>query len=105
MRRAREDVAGLSLDAATARLGAYVLTSPSTLSRLESLEVVPVVRTQRARAYLACLIYGVDPGELALDEGDLPPGIARALRGVSRRRLSHPVTGRYAEIPWWGDVA
>lgn len=76
--RVRETVAGLTLDDAAALAGHYMLTTGSTISRLESLDVVPTgprARSRRQLAYVLCRAYRVDPAEFGLDGGDVPPGV------------------------------
>jgi hypothetical protein len=78
MCRAREDVAGLTLKQAVELLGYLMPSSDSTISRLESFDVVPTgprSRTMRQRAYLLCAVYDVDPTDLDLYPDDLPPGL------------------------------
>ena len=78
MKRAREGVAGLTLDEATFLVGHWMLTTKSTIARLERHPVVPVgprTRAQRQLAYVLCLCYEIDPAEFDLGPGDLPPGL------------------------------
>lgn len=105
MKRAREDVAELNLNTAAELIGRLVLTSGSTISRLEALRAAPSDRVQRARAYLACLVYGVDPAELGLTPDDLPTEIAKGIEGgwVDLNPLS--VTDGYAPLAWWNGAA
>lgn len=88
LKRAREDVAQVSLDAAASALSAYIFVSGPTLSRLESRTIAPIDRRQRGTAYLACVGYGVNPAELGLTAEDLPPGIPlniSLMAGIRRR--------------------
>lgn len=58
--------------------GYFVICSDSTISRIESLDTIPDgPRSTRRRqlAYVLCLAYRVDPGELGLTDGDNPPGL------------------------------
>lgn len=90
MRRAREDVAEMSLERAVAAAGDYLLTSTSTISRLESSTDVPTMARQRQLALVLCLAYDVDPAEFGLSPDDAPTGW-----GVWP---SGSVTGRYARL-------
>ena len=78
-KRAREQVAGLTMDEAIELAGTYVITSKATISRLEHSPEAPTVfgkdRTRRQLAYILCLAYGVDPAEFDLSPRDVPPGV------------------------------
>jgi transcriptional regulator with XRE-family HTH domain len=89
IRRAREDVAGLTNEQAAAELNKYTSGSMSTISRLEHSPSVPPQRRTREKAILLCHIYGIDPAELDLDVDELPIMLKRALR--------FPVTPREPE--------
>lgn len=55
-----------------------MLTTESTISRLESLPSEPSGHRSASRrqlAYILCHVYGVDPAEFGLSPDDLPPGI------------------------------
>lgn len=80
-RRAREDVAGYKLEVAAEAVSRYKLTSASALSRMEKREGPPPNRSARGTAYIACVIYGVDPADLDLDPDDVPA----ALLGMIKR--------------------
>lgn len=84
--RAREDVAGLLMEPAVAKIGRYMDTSTGTLSRLEGLAEVPDVRSRRQLACIALVIYGIDPGLFGLGRDDLPPAIYAALKRDGRIR-------------------
>ena len=77
--RAREDVAGLNLDEAAATAGHYVMTTASTISRLERLPTEPTGPRQRSRrqlAYVLCAyVYNVDPADFGLSSEDVPPNL------------------------------
>ena len=78
MRRAREDVAGLSLAAAAELVSPYLFTSGSNISRMEQLDGVPSGAQSRSRRHLAVVLvlaYGMDPAEFGLDLDDLPTGV------------------------------
>ena len=56
-----------------------MLTTDSTISRLESLNEVPSGprnQSRRQLAYILCMAYMVDPAEFELTADDLPPGLA-----------------------------
>jgi hypothetical protein len=75
-RRAREDVGGYSrLEDAAAQVSRYKLTSASALSRMERLDGPPPNRSTRGTAYIACVVYGVDPSDLDLDPDDVPAAL------------------------------
>jgi transcriptional regulator with XRE-family HTH domain len=80
IRRAREDVAGLTNEEAARELNKYTSGSMSTISRLEHSPSVPPQRRTREKAILLAYIYRVDPVDLDLDVGELPPMMRRALR-------------------------
>jgi transcriptional regulator with XRE-family HTH domain len=80
IRRAREDVAGLTVEVAAGELNKYTNGSMSTVSRLEHSPSVPPQRRTREKAILLCHIYGVNPAELDLDVDELPIMLRRALR-------------------------
>lgn len=76
--RVREDVAGYTLDEAVALAGNFMLTTASTVSRLEGLDSEPVGNRQGSRrqlAYVLCRAYGVNPAEFGLTANDMPPGV------------------------------
>jgi hypothetical protein len=75
-------VAQLSLDQAVEAIGKFQIVSTATISRLESLTEIPLGPRQRRNAFVACLVYGVDPAELGLSPDGLPlPGaVGDALR-------------------------
>jgi len=78
MKRAREDVAHLSLDKAAKLISPYVFTSASNISRMESLTEAPHRAQSRSRRQLATVLvlsYGMDPAEFGLGDDDLPSGI------------------------------
>lgn len=88
MKRAREDVAGLRLDQAADLASAWVLTSSATISRLEDRADMPTggrSRSQRQRAYILCLAYGVDPAELGLGPDDLPTNMVIPARTLGEQ--------------------
>ena len=65
------------MDEAVALIGQWMLTTASSISRLEQLQVVPTgprSASRRQRAYMLCLCYEVDPADFDLDPEDLPPG-------------------------------
>lgn len=74
MRRAREQVADLTLGEAAELASRFTLTDASTISRLESMTEPPTgarSKSQRQRAYILCLAYEVDPASLGLGPDDL----------------------------------
>lgn len=76
--RAREDIARLRLADAAELASTYMLTSTAAISRLESRHDMPTgsrSQSQRQRAYILCVAYGVDPAELGLSPEDLPPNM------------------------------
>jgi hypothetical protein len=76
--RAREDVAGLTLDEAATLAGRWMLTSKATISRLEAQNELPIGHRSASRrqlAYVLCLAYRVDPADFGLGSSDLPPGL------------------------------
>ena len=79
MRRAREDYAGLSQDRAVDAISQVALVDATTIGRLERLEEPPTSPKRRRMAYLLCLVYGLDPEQFGLDDGDVPPGIRRLI--------------------------
>lgn len=86
--RAREDVGGFkSLELAAAEISHYKLCTATTLSRLERRADHPSTRSARATAYIACLIYGVDPVELDLDPDDVPDQLLQVLRRRRRPKI------------------
>jgi hypothetical protein len=91
LRRVREDVAGLSMDRATAAMARYVVVSTATISRLESLAAIPADPRQSRTAFVLCVICGVDPAELGLapkDTGAALPGVVRDAIGEDFPALS-----------------
>jgi hypothetical protein len=86
LERVRHDVAHYSLDEAATLAGNYMLTTASTISRLESVDEEPTGNRQRSRrnlAYVLCMAYNVDPAEFGLGPSDLPPGVAIKRRSSS----------------------
>lgn len=79
LKRARERHAGISQVTAVERIGQFMLTSTGTLSRLEELDRVPIVASQRALACIATVLYGIDPATFGVSSADLPPLVARQL--------------------------
>ncbi|HSS09405.1 MAG TPA: hypothetical protein VLL25_05945 [Acidimicrobiales bacterium] len=100
MRRAREDVARLRLDQATERMARFLIVSTATISRLESLAEIPTDPRQLRTAFVACLVYGVDPAEMGLSPKGLPvlnslpstvrDALAKEFPAVVTSRLSLP---------------
>lgn len=86
-KRAREQVAGLTMDQAVTLAGTYMLTSKATIHRLEKSDYAPTVfgkdKQRRQLAYVLCVAYGVDPAEFGLSSGDMPPGVELAPRSGS----------------------
>lgn len=83
--RARAN-AGLNLRDVEHRLAPYL--SRATLNRLEGFEHTPQRRQDRGRAFLALILYGIDPGEFDLGPDDRPP--ATDLRALSKLRMTRP---------------
>jgi hypothetical protein len=80
-RRAREDVGGYNrLEDVAREVSRYKLCSTATISRMENLPGLPTTRSARATAYIACVIYGVDPSELDLDPDDVPAELVALLK-------------------------
>ena len=97
MRRAREDVAGMSMETAVHELGRYLSASMSTVSRIEHSSELPPQKRTREKAILLCRVYGIDPAELDLDLEDLPE--------YMRRLVESSVTRRYPVRPDGGLAA
>lgn len=74
MRRAREDVAELTLSEAAEGVNRWMVTSAATIGRLEQLEHPPGDRRRRQLAYTACVVYGIDPVQLGLSVEGIPAG-------------------------------
>jgi transcriptional regulator with XRE-family HTH domain len=73
MTRARKS-AGLTLDEAAEMASRFMLTTGSTISRMENREEIPTGHKSaaiRQRAYILCLVYEVDPACLGLGPDDL----------------------------------
>lgn len=95
--RAREDVAGYSMEQAVELVSTYMLTTKSTISRLEQQTEAPNghrAAGRRQLAYILCVAYGVDPADFGLTPDDLPPGISRAMR-------THESQGRGLSTNWY----
>lgn len=67
------EIAGLTQEQATRRLAECMITSESTISRLEGLDVPPPSRKRRMTAWSLSVLYGFDPGDLGLTVDDAPP--------------------------------
>lgn len=67
------ELAELTQEQATDRLAECMITSESTISRLEGLHVVPPSRKRRMTAWALSVLYGFHPGELDLTVDDAPP--------------------------------
>ena len=87
LRRARIS-SGVELRRAAEVISALMLTTHTSLNRLEKLTTAPTDRKQRALAYLAMLCYGYDPADLDLTDADLPQGFVHIddLEGLLRSR-------------------
>lgn len=95
IKRAREEIAGLTLDQVTEAVSKFLNVTPSTISRLEKLDHTPRrlgQMRQRYLAYLLSLTYGIDPSVFDLDDDDVPPAVLDVVReqGVPSTR-------------WYGD--
>lgn len=86
--RARGD---LRLEDAARKVSYFHPVSDATISRMENRDTPPVKRSQRHTAYVACVIYGIDPDDLGLDGSDLPPG---TLKGLNTAREVVKAQGR-----------
>jgi hypothetical protein len=80
---------GVSLKEAAARISRITRVSYSTLMRLEDLRVEPDRTTpkgqeRRVLAYLALLVYGIDPHSFGLSERDLPRWMTKEALGLLR---------------------
>lgn len=75
LRRARLN-SGVQLRDAADRISRLMLTTHTSLARLEKLTEIPTDRHRRALAYLAMLCYGYDPSDLGLRPEDLPRGFS-----------------------------
>lgn len=93
LRRARGAV---TLAQAAAYVSQYLPCDASTISRMESLPIVPtggMAARRRQVAYTLCVgLYRVKPSELGLDGDDLPPNVS-----IVPSDLAGLPTGRYAE--------
>lgn len=90
--RARWDLAHLTLSQAAALAGHWMLTTDSTISRLEGSDDLPSGprnRSRRQLAYILCMAYMVDPADFGLTPEDLPPGL----------RVTARTPGEQAELP------
>lgn len=86
LQRAREHIAGLSLQAASVALGEMGWeVSYMTLSRIEKLDQPPVSRKHRQHAIFALVVYGLDPADFELSLDELP----RSARPSSRKKAGH----------------
>lgn len=74
-KRAREDHAQLDLTTVAEKIARFRPVDRTTINRLEKLHEAPLRASQRSVAFLCCLIYGLDPEQFGLHEGDIPPGI------------------------------
>lgn len=77
MKRAREDYAGLTLEAAVAAIGQHYLTSTGSISRMEDSPGVPKDPRRRALACIAAIVYRLDPSQFGVSSDDLPPGTVK----------------------------
>jgi hypothetical protein len=83
-RRAREELAGIGrLEDAVEQIGPYYRTSTSMLSRLESLHDAPTSWRAREVAYIASVVYGLDPKYLGLKIDDVPDLVVDALHRIT----------------------
>jgi hypothetical protein len=84
MRRARES-AGLNMDETIAAMSRYHIVSTASISRLESQDhhQPPNSPPLRRTAYVACLVYGIEPESIGLPVDGmwavLPAAVADAL--------------------------
>lgn len=95
LRRARM-ASGMQLREAAKRISVLMLTTHTSLNRLEKLTGPPTDRSRRALAYLAMLCYGFDPADLGLNADDLPKGFAQIGDLESTLRASFPGDGKGA---------
>ncbi len=85
-RRAREDHARLSLQAAEAAVKELGWeTSHTTLGRIEKANEVPATKRQRQTAIFALVAYGVDPTDFGLSLNELPDTLNRRLTWIAGR--------------------
>lgn len=105
MQRARR-LAGLTLDEAAEAVNEVILTTGSTIGRLEARPDVPTgpqQRSVRRRAFCLLRLYGFDPAEFDLDPDDGPAGL-RLVIDDRPRPSSAWVTGDDQRTPSSGWV-
>lgn len=67
------DLADLTQGEATIKLSRYLVTSGSTISRMEKLDAPPSSKRRRQLAWTLSVIYGFAPEDLDLTAIDAPP--------------------------------
>jgi transcriptional regulator with XRE-family HTH domain len=97
LRRARKE-SGIQLREAAERVSRFMLTTHTTLNRLEHFAEPPTIRSQRAVAYLAMVCYGFDPTQIGLSHDDVPSGIAERMADVGGSLRSRCFTVRCVQL-------
>lgn len=70
----------MTLDEAVDAVGAYMLTSTASISRMEDSIAEPKDSRRRALAFLAARSYQFDPAQFGVSLDDVPKAIADAIR-------------------------
>lgn len=76
------DLADLTQEEATVALSRYIVTSGSTISRMEKLDGIPPSKRRRQLAWTLSVLYGFAPEDLDLTSADAPPRAVLEALGV-----------------------